>query len=260
MGLDIYLYTREQFEANERHDLASNAFYEWDDYDSLSDDERNRLSAEIPEYKHYEDVPSARYPDHLFNRRYLRSSYNDGGFNRAVPDLTGTDHGLYWIFAPLGREWDGDSGVLITDDLPRLREAQKRAEQVVGELLSCDPIRVLSETPVLGEREHMWSSLPDEDQVLAWYRDEKAQHGSRGDDGGYSNDKGLVLGFSRGLEVLAVTLGVDLLGRPAAILVYRQEKESLDSYVQSAEIVVEFCDEAVALVERDGSAQMVWSG
>lgn len=49
------------------------------------------------------DVPSERWPEHLCNRRYLRSSYNAGGFNQVVGNLIGVT--LYEIF---GYRFDGD--------------------------------------------------------------------------------------------------------------------------------------------------------
>lgn len=260
MGLDIYLCSRDQAAANDAHAAASNVVYGRSDYDQLTDAQRDDLHKAIPPYAPSGDVPSERYPDHLFNRRYLRSSYNGGGFNRAVTDFVGADHDLYWIFEPMGREWDGDDGIITETDVPALRKARKRAEQVADELRAADPLRVMSESPMLGDRDHMWSRLPGEHEVLAWYRDEKARHADRADGDGYANAKGLVLGFAKGLEVLAVTLCRDVLGRPAAAVVYRPDGETVESYVQSAEIVVEFCDEAIALIERDGSARMSWSG
>lgn len=268
MGLDIYLYTAAEAAANDAHDAASNAFYERPDYEKLTEDERRAAYKALPPYAPQTDVPSERYPEHLFNRRYLRSSYNGGGFNRAVPDFVGADHSLYWIFEPMKREWDSeDNGDLNVLDLRLLRQCRERAEQVVEELRACDPMRVMTESPIFGDREHMWSKLPSEDQVLDWYRQEKATHASpeararaHWQDGGYSNAKGLVLGFDEGFEVLAITLGADPLGRPAAAVVYRPNQDAIDSYVQSAEIIVEFIDEALGLIEKDGSARISWSG
>jgi len=245
-------------EANQIHDVASNAVYCRPDYECLSTEELRSLISELPKYSSVELVPSEKYPEHLFNRRYLRSSYNDGGFNNAISDLVGKDHGLYWIFEPLDRQWDGDDGILTGLDLVALRESRKRAAQVACELTVCDPIRVMSEAPVLGAGEHMWSELPSEDEVLNWYRQEKIRDRFGA---GYSTAKGSVFGFGNdGVNVLAVTLGRDVSGREAAILVYRLDPESIQTYVQSAEIVVEFCDEAISLIGRDGSVQMYWSG
>jgi hypothetical protein len=270
MGLDIYLTTAAHASADKVHDEAWLAYYEREDYEQLTDEQHAEIKAGLPEYTSKSDdadeVRPSRHPKHLFNRRYLRSSYNSGGFNRVVPDFIGEDHGLYWIFAPMEREWDGDDGNLTAIDLPRLSECLKRAQQVVEELRTCDPIRVMSESLMLGNAEHMWHEPPTEDQALAWYRDEKLKHADVNQKTvemfgeGYSNAKGFVAGFTKGMEVLAVTVGRDIIGRPAAMLIYRPPAENVTSYIESAEITVEFVEEAIMLIERDGAANLHWSG
>lgn len=263
MGLDVYLYERKAAEAKKLHFEATDAFYERPDYAELTEEQRKEARAALPPYVSHEDVPSEKYPDHLFNRRYLRSSYNAGGFNSAVPDMIGEDHGLYWVFEPMGREWDGDEGFLTMEDVPKLRECRERAEQVAAELRKCDPLRTSAETPIFGAEAHLWSDLPTEEQVLDWYRAEKAQNSGRTSPfggNGYTTAKGAVFGFESGIEILALTLGRDIIGRPAAVMVYRLSTETRDSYIQSAEITGEFIDEAIQLIERDGSAYISWSG
>lgn len=266
MGLDIYLYERAHHDQNEQHEREWSALYERKDAGEITEAEYDELRKQITQYASHIDAPSERYPDHLFNRRYLRSSYNDGGFNHAVPDFLGTSGdaeypgargSLYWIFEPMAREWDGDEGILTADDIDKLRASKVRALEVADELRKCDPLRVMSEGLMIGPAEHMWHEPPTEAEVLAWYRAEKERHAT-GDrpDGGYSNAKGMVFGFEKGLEVLAVAVGRQLFG-PGAILVYRQD---VTSYVESAEITAEFCDEAISLIERDGSCCLSWSG
>lgn len=257
MGLDIYLYTREQAEQNERYEVASNAFYEREDWPSEA--EREAARDALPEYVGRTDVPSERYPDHLFNRRYLRSSYNNSGFEGAVPDMVGKQHGLYWVFETVRGSEEYETA-LTEASVPALEEAKARALQVAEELRTCDPLRTYSSSCHIGPAEHMWSEPPTEDRVLAWYRQEKEENAERYADGGYSNAKGNVFGFAQGMEVLAATVGCDVLGRPAAVLVFRLGKEAHESYVQSAEIVAEFCEEAIELIRKDGSCLMHWSG
>lgn len=228
MGLDVYLYSKAEREQNEAH------------------------------------VRSERYPDHLFNRRYLRSSYNGGGFNRAVPDFLSTADGgaypgqegsLYWIFEPMGREWDGDEGALTADDVPKLAECKARALDVAERLRKVDPLRVEEIGNFLVQ-----PTMRQQD-FLAWYRKEKAKREGKPspfDSEGYSCREGTVFGFAKGMEVLAITVGLGTFGEPAALIVYRSE--AIDSYVESAEITAEFCDEAISLIERDGSAHISWSG
>lgn len=260
MGLDIYLYTAAQAAQNKAHHEATDALYERPDYDSLTDAEKRAAYAALPTYSGYETVPSERYPNHLFDRRYLRSSYNSGGFNHAVPQLLKTSGekeyphergSLYWIFEPMGREWDGDEGVLTADDLPKLRECRQRAQSVVEELSQSDRLRVMTVGPNIfsGPSQHT------DDDALAMYRSRGA---TSFDDGWYT--QGDLHVFGDGLTVLAAIPGKGTFGEPSVHLVYRGADESFESYVQSAEIVVEFCDEAIALVERDGGASMSWSG
>lgn len=275
MGLDIYLWTVEDYAASQAHYAAWDAMFESvPDWNALSDAEKDAKRAELPPDVSHTDVPSTRYPDHLFNRRYLRSSYNSGGFNHAVPDMLATNEtgtyphqygSLYWIFEPMDREWDGDDGLITGADVPKLLQARARAEEIAEKLKAADPLRTGTASGMLGDRDHLWSRPPSEAEVLAWYREEKERNGGRkspfGDeDGGYSNAKGTVFGFESGMEILAATATVGILGQPAAIFVYRMGKEGVESYVQSAEIVVEFIDEALALIERDSMAHLSWSG
>lgn len=263
MGLDIYLYSATDAAANKLHDDASNEYYERSDYDELTEARREELRAAIPPYTPHVDVPSERYPEHLFNRRYLRSSYNDGGYNNAVPQMIGGGGSLYWIFEPMGREWDGDEGTLTSADIPSLQESRKRADEVLVKLNGADRLRTMDATAMVGGPDHLWSEWPREDEVLAWYREEAAKHAAKPDlhgmGEGYSTAKGHVLGFTKGLEVLALTVGRDAIGMPCAIAVYRAV-DGHESYVQSTEIVIEFIDEAISLIERDGSADLSWSG
>lgn len=262
MGLDIYLYERVQAERNDAYDAACEALYTpgpdgKSPRDRMSDDEYKTWSREHDTYTPSRAVPSESYPDHLFNQRYLRSSYNDSGFNRAVPDITGQDHGLYWIFEPLGRDWrEGDDGWLRVKDVDALWECRVRARQVAAELREAEaPLRASDVSILPGPQDHLWSEPPTAEQALEWYREQRKRESSFTS---YSCAKGAV--FSDGFEIVAATVGRDVLGQPAAILIYRLDKETLESYVQAAEITAEFCDEAIALIVRDGACRMSWSG
>jgi hypothetical protein len=259
VGLDIYLYDKAQAEQNERHNVASTAFYERADYDSLTEEQKEAERAKIPAYAPWTTVPSERHPEHLFNRRYLRSSYNNGGFNHAVPEMLGTakndypdERGsLYWIFKPMGREWDGDDGNLTAADIDKLRECKARAQEIAADLTKCDRLRVTTINP------NLFASAPQhtDDEALAMYRAELPLHG----DGWYSKGPDLNV-FGDGLVVLAAIPGKASFGPPGVHLIYRASDDAFESYVQSAEIVAEFCDEAIALIERDGGARISWSG
>ena len=265
MGLDIYLHTRAYAEAEKVYDDAWEAIYNRFEKGEISDEERKRLNSRLePPPRENADAitASAINPEHLFNRRYLRSSYNGGGFNRAVPDFLGDESAtLYGIFAPLsGATEEPDSRYLTAADIPALRESRERALDVAKRLGDCDPLRVDDANGMVGPG-HLWNRPPTAEDVLAWYREEAEKHAEMPPGAGfdsYSNAKGVVLGFDKGLEILAVTVGVDLLGRPCALFVYRST--AVQSYIESAQITAEFCEEAIALIERDESVYMIWSG
>lgn len=298
MGLDIYLYTQAEQAANEAHEKGWEAAYS-----AHHDPQTGALKPghttemweaardAVPPYIGSERMPSEKYPDHLFQKNYLRSSYNDGGFNRAVPDMLGRNEGgLYWIFEPvIGDDPEPYETVLTAEHIGPLELTRGRALAVAEELRASDPLRVMHVNgPMLGGQEHMWDHLPTEDEVLAWYRDEMRKRQEyvaqcavddkeAREEYGYMSAKGEVFGFSKGMEILAVTLGANSLASfssqfpigtvggqmgamPTAMLVYRQGDEGKRSYVESAEIVAEFCDYAVELIKQDGGCTMHWSG
>ena len=212
--------------------------------------------AEIENDSVREEVPSIAHPDHLCNRRYLRSSYNSSGFNSAVVDYIGEDTDLYAIFD--GLTVDDYDVALVPEDIPVLEKAKQRALDVAQRLRDSDALRVEAlGSPSIGAADHLWSELPSAHAVLEWYRDETKRPASPWG-GAYSCAKGFVA--HEGFTVLAITLGRDVLGRPSPMVVYRADAETKQSYVATAEIVAEFCDEAIMLIERDGEAFMTWSG
>lgn len=258
MGLDVYLYERAHEEANNAHSKAWDEWYERFQDVAEADAEKVAAKAAIPSYESAADVPSERYPQHLFNRRYLRSSYNGGGFNRAVPDfLADQDVTLNWIFEPVMGSSEEYSFEMSEASIPALEEAKKRALSIADRLRTCDPLRTMDATAMIGLADHLWSDLPNDDQALAWYREEQARPATPSGEGWYSSAKGTVFGFDKGQEILALTVGRDILGRPCALAVYRGDASS---YIESAEITAEFCDEAVMLIRRDGGVFMHWSG
>jgi hypothetical protein len=261
MGLDITLYEAERARADDEREKAWDVIWERKESGEVTEAEAKDLWNDLPPYQSPTEVPSERYPEHLFNRRYLRSSYNGGGFNNAVPNLVGQDHGLYWIFEPLGREWDGDEGWLSADDLPALRECKARAEQVARELASSDRLRVTSVSAnQFGGAEFLRVT---DDDALAKVREQLAGD-SRADDGKWWGSKDLDW-FGCGIDVVAMVPGGERRFFsddmwPTVHVVYRASDDGFASYVQSAEITAEFCDEAAALIERDGSVRISWSG
>lgn len=248
MGLDVHLYTRAQHRQNEAYSAT---------FDIEDEDAATAARALLPNdgYSLAEEVASRAYPGHLFNRRYLRSSYNASGFDRIVPTLLGDPNvTLEGLFAPVHQP-DRYETVLAAKHVDGLREVAKRALGVASMLSACNPLITGTTGPLIGSAEHLWDRLPDESQVLEWAREElaKEKHTFHS----YETAKGSIYGD--GLEVVAITAGQSY-RRPVAIYVYRMSQEALDTYVQSAEIVAEFCEEAIDLIERDGSCVLSWSG
>lgn len=261
MGLDVYLYDKTAHEQNERHDAEWNALYERKASGEITEAEYDELRKGITEYASSTDVPSEINPSHLFNRRYLRSSYNDGGFNRVAESVAG--HDLYWIFEPLGVNFEDWDGMLTPDHVPALKQCRDRAAQVAEEIKAWDRLQVAEfQGPMLGSADHMWSDYPSREAVLAWGREELSRERIPGFGGeGYANAKGEV--YPDGFEILAITIGkpdFSFRGATTIYAVFRVNDEAFEHYAQSALITAEFCDEAIALVERDQCAYMSWSG
>lgn len=270
MGLDITLYDAFEAAQNEAYNKASDAWYEEgpdgkSPYDKATEAERKAWHEQYS-YASGTDVPSERYPDRLFNRRYLRSSYNGGGFNHAVPQMLGTskdsyptEYGsLYWIFEPMGREWDGDDGALTLDDIPKLEACKARALEVAEKLRNADRLRVMTVSP------NMFSDPPThtDDDALRMFRAHLAERKAAGrelEDGNWYSSRDMDV-FGGGLSVIAAIPGKATFNIPGVHLIYRAEGDGHESYVQSAEITAEFCDEAIALLRKDGAARMSWSG
>jgi hypothetical protein len=264
MGLDIHLDTIERHRLSDRHEVESEALYQRQTAGEITEAEYDELCKTVTPWPGHEDVPSEKYPKHLMNRRYLRSSYNDGGFNRRVPDLIGDEQAdLYGIFKPLHDvigDPDGADPVLTDAHISLLEQCRTRAASVAERLHGSDRLAVMKVSPNQFSRE--WLNI-DSDKALSLYRDAVRSERIRSNEGWWSNRDMKV--FGEGVTILAAVAGVEKRffsddPWPAVHLIYRLTDEGFESYVQSAEIVVEFIDEAISLIRRDGSCSMRWSG
>lgn len=83
------------------------------------------------------DLPSEKHPKHLWNKRYLRSAYNDFGFDAVADTLAGMT--LWTVFAASGDEpefrpdWAA-ARVQAEELLVRLRRAAETAPYMVMRL------------------------------------------------------------------------------------------------------------------------------
>lgn len=277
MGLDIYLYTSAEEHATNAREAAWEELYARFERGEITEDERTALVSDLPSYSGNTDVASQLHPDveNINNRRYLCSSYNEGGFNRAVPRFTGDDSTDYYsIFEPVIKDRDEPYLThLLPEHIPALREVASRALEVAALIRSGDATSVTTFDAIAitdPSREHLWPTPPGESEALLWYREEARRLAERRaspdykpdpfGDSGWSNAKGTFLGPAASLRVLGAVPGRDILGRPAVHVIYEANPSVKESYAVSADIVSEFCEEAIALIEADGECFMHWSG
>ncbi len=264
VGLDISLYTRDERAQDDAYDKASEELHaEGPDgksrYDLMTKEERDQWYDEH-KWVSAQDAPSEKYPEHLCNRRYLRSSYNSGGFNSAVPQMLGHQQcTFYWIFEPLGRNWqEGDDGDLTVTDIDKLLEGRARALGVEVAIRACDRTRVTTVSP------NMFGLPPrhsDEDALNLYRREIKENKQAPWGKNGYVGMGGNFRSFGEdGLTVFAAIPGVDQFDGPGVHLIFRVSDDIIDHYAASAYIAAEFCDEAVVLIKRDGTCHISWSG
>lgn len=193
-----------------------------------------------------EHMDSKKHPDHLFKRDYLRSSYNDSGFNSAVGALIGDD--LYSIFAPVGANLD-EYDLRPTDK--QLLECRKNAIRTLNKLRKAPALGATFERAV-SLRPQDGIIVNDEQAIATYLKETNRDKDPFGEGGGWSNAKG-VFYPTEPLEVHAIMPGKGILGDTGVWIVY---KKDLDWYIQACEIVVEFIEEALSHPERT----MTWSG
>lgn len=266
MGLDVYLYTKAEQLQNEASTKEEEDFYgpEWELYETKTEEERETFRANRQfSWVSNTDVPARAYPGEstLNNRRYLRSSYNGGGFNSAVSKFLGREATYEWIFSEaIGiREHEYDKW-WTEEDIPALKIAHERALEVAYDLRALElPLSVLT---VSGNMFSAPSTLQDTD-ALTWAKAEAEKESEAMKffgGGGWENGTGHYFTTDSPLRVVAAVPGQDIFGKPAVHLVYRPEDGVTESYIQSAIIASEFAEEAIELIREDGSCYVSWSG
>lgn len=249
MGLDIYTYTKAEHDAEQAFETK------WGDAESLTGEQSKQWSEEFRALGGSQDVKSERFPDNINNRRYLRSSYNEGGFNSVVPEVTGDERFSYYgILDPLRSD---EEYVYEVRDLDKIAEARSNAERCVQalEVLGDSPIyRVDSQNAATLRPQNHGGPL-DKAGALRVFLETKRDH-KDSSFGAFSNSNGSFY-LKEPLEVVATMPGKDFMGACVHV-VYQTKLHS--SYVESAHVLVEFCDELADLVKRDGVAYIHWSG
>ena len=259
MGLDVYLYQYDDFAATQAAERESEMFGEslWKGlkYESTPEAQKDAIRAKSAAHaatlgldewgddktrKRKVKIDSAKYPEHMFKIGYFRSSYNSGGINAVTRDLVGMD--LHDIFAPNGE-------YILTPDWVAAREIAVAFHRKLSNApkLRCETI---SANP-FGPAAKMTAS-----QAISATETERSRPSPFGEDG-YSNGVGHFYG--KGLSIVAAIPGVDsFIGRNRDVvhLVY---EDSLEWYLQAAEIVIETID--YVLTRPDiASYRLHWSG
>lgn len=251
MGLDIYLYTDAEQKKNNAYEKAAEEFY-----DRERTEEEKKAFREQWDYTFYTSVPSREHGGGTLNdRRYLRSSYNGGGFNNAVPQMLGREASYYWIFEGIQPDQEPDIE-LTAASIPALEAARGRAEKIAADLRELSaPVKVMT----VSHNMFRAQSPKTAEEALAWYREQASKGDSAPGGGSWSNIDGHFFGGSP-VEVVAAVPGVSVLGEPGVHLVYRLDDDVTDHYAQSAEVAAEFTEEAIELIRKDGAVHMHWSG
>ncbi len=223
MGLDVYLKSsREEFD-------DAGGYPEWEKW-------HDRTTV---------NLPSAKYPDHLFKIGYFRSSYNGSGFNSVMGSLGVPD--LYDIFPHKDEsrmdpvDWQAEMGI-AQDALAKLREA------VDGEIGKVAAMSVISGGEGI-ESEHAALSIYLSE--AAKWKDKESDH--LGD--GYFTRGGSF--FPKGITVRAIFRAASPYVN--SIVVYDMPKGSYQHYVESMEIVVETVEWVLAQPNPQ-DYWLYWSG
>jgi len=202
-----------------------------------------------------DEIPSDQHPDHLCNKTYLRSSYNEAGFNHVARDLTGKE--LWWVFAPvLGSDNEDGRGDLPEGayegtpvNVTNWLLARGRACILLDMLKACDNLRICSWSPTNKFKDPKMEEVSS-GQAMTIYREHVESHADGSHS--YSNTKGLFLAPDDALTIHAIINGKDVLGEPCVHIVYTAD---IEWYVQMAEVVIEFIDHALTL----DAPGIVWS-
>lgn len=232
MGLDIYSY--------QDPSPLGHRFYQ-EKRQSIRFDNLNRNAISFIQSNNVEPLKSTLYPDHLCTPDYLRSSYNDAGYNN-VCRLYGLMD-LYEIFDPILINNDCDTDC-SKDKLERcLINAKKNQElwhkldKMQFSLLECNG-RLRNENAILTTKSAI-------EKIKSKYKD-----------GSYNNDLYLegIETFPKPLEVYGFIpkcspyFGEGLEDLSAqfshSYLIY---KSNIEWYIQMSDIIVEFIEHALSI-------------
>lgn len=271
MGLDVYVYRYEDYKKTkairDAADKDVDAIYK---RDGLSQTDRQREVAAVYERHGYKKHPvspdgsfeieyapgeskldenSLKHPKHVFRIGYFRSSYNDGGIERALSIAIGISPLSYifnYDYETSGYEFRPDWDLAkqrVGEVLARYREyrASSRARFNVSTVHTFMPS---------GQRP------TDPGKALDAFMKEEEGH-KKSPFGHFSNAVGAFFLGSKPLVVRGIMIGVDALGQPCAYVISDVEKDEDDEglgdgwYGAALEIVEETINKVLATNESD---------
>lgn len=256
MGLDVYLYqSRKDDKAKlnqaekEYDEYTSKLWAETDPmkYDYIPEERKEKirkLSAlmeeklDLPNLRVLEKqikIDSPTYPEHYFKIGYLRSSYNDSGFNKIMRDLIGKD--LTDIFEP-------DEEYEFTPNWKRaLKIATEMLDEAKEKVRETGGDRVLTlHFPAFTKKEDLPKSTQEAAKIYQAQLERKSAF-----KGGYANAFGEFY-LNEPIQIKAMMPGTEegiLSGtRPCVYLVVHPtgDNEGAKWYIQALEITIEMIE------------------
>lgn len=210
-------------------------------------------------------------PKFWMHSAYLRSSYNEYGFNSVGPVLTGNPEATFdAIFSEVLDTAVEKEGVywLGAYSLDALRRAKDKAIDVAEKIDATEPFMVetidfATVDSTLNLQMMDISKLPSHDAAVNLYLQERERHGEQhGEQDGElqfsSYRRGHNHFFHEGLEIVAAFKTL-YYGYPAVSLVYKQTDQWKQEYVQAANAAARFIARAMSIIQTNKEVELVWS-
>jgi len=263
MGLDVYLYHWQKFEEDVKREeeYKRKCSKIWEEvgqgksYSEMTEEEKDKaykLCEELKEKmglvgwgetlrKTKIELPSQKYPDHLFKIGYFRSSYNNSGFNTVMSEIGLPD--LYDIFnIKSGKTYH------IT---PNWKESLERTNKAIK------AFKDFLKKPISKYQAVFCNSIDKvgstKEALRVFEKELKEEHPFCS----YSSRKGHFY-LDEPLKVYGVVSGKNIIGDEGVYLIYEVSKEFYEWYLQALEIVKETI-EYVLNNPKEGKYILHWS-
>lgn len=264
MGLDIYLYRydkdpHEMRLVEDQYQRGYNKLWGGRSFNSMNKEERNEISQKckvlasalgLSEWGNHPskvkiELPSVKYPDHLYKIGYLRSSYNDEGLNNVL-HRAGL-HTLHEVFEPEAQE----------EFLPYWAPAHERATDLLQSWLNyCDSDEGKYDAFNVKAKSVNGSGPISEREALDLFLKEVATHERSQGLESYRSAKGDFF-LKEAVHCFAFIPGKDCLGKACVYVI--QKRVADEWYTHALEIMVEMCEWVLAQ-GHPGRYWLHWSG